>query len=170
MNMKTLQGTSRAEYAQQGKSNNFIMAQAAGRLTAGQAAKVLSKRLGRKITAKEIEPLAHEFHHAGRFGNNKAKRVFFFSDSELEGITLADVDQAAAPVWGWMLGFRSEYTGPYGKKRYVPIVAEVGQFAADKVNRLGEKFHELSESEAIEAKAAIGKALPPFCEDWREAR
>jgi len=168
--MKTLQGTSRAEYAQQGKSNNFIMAQAAGRLTAGQAAKVLSKRLGRKITAKEIEPLAVEFHHAGRFGHHQAKRVFFFSEQELEDITLADVDQAAAPVWGWVLGFRSEYRRRYSKRRYVPIVAEVGQFPADKANRLGDKFHELSESEAIEARAAVGKSLPPFCEDWREAR
>jgi len=168
--METLQGTSRAEYARQGKSNNFLFAQSAGRMTAGQAAKVLSKRLGRKITAKEIEPLAVEFHHAGRFGNHKAKRVFFFSESELERITLADVDRAAAPLWGWVLGFRTEYSGRFGKKRYVPIVAEVGQFAADKANRLGDKFHELSESEAAEAKAAVGKALPAFSQDWKEAR
>ena len=166
----TTQETSQAEYARQGKSNNFIAAQSAGRMTAGQAAKVLSKRLGRKITAKEIEPLAVEFHHAGRFGNHKAKRVFFFSESEVERITLADVDRAAAPRWGWILGFRAEYTGRFGKKRYVPIVAEVGQFAADKANRLGDKFHQLSESEAAEAKAAAGKRLPAFSQDWREAR
>lgn len=57
------QPTSRAEYAAQGKSNNFVNAEAAGHLAAGQAAKVLSKRLGCKITAKQIEPLASEFHH-----------------------------------------------------------------------------------------------------------
>jgi hypothetical protein len=168
--METLQGTSQAEYARQGKSNNFIVAQSAGRLTAGQAAKVLSKRLGQKITGKNIEPLAVEFHHAGRFGKHQAKRVFFFSEAELENITLADVDRAAVPLWGWVLGFRADYTGRFGKKRYVPIVAEVGQFAADRANRLGDKFHELSESEAAEAKAAVGKSLPAFSQDWREAR
>jgi hypothetical protein len=168
--METLQGTSQSEYAAQGKSNNFIAAQSAGRLTAGQAAKWLSKRLGRKITAKEIEPLAVEFHHAGRFGNNKAKRVFFFSEAELDRFTLADVDRAAAPLWGWVLGFCSKYTGQYGKKRFVPIIADAGQFAADKANRLGDKFHELSESEATEAKSAIGKQLPAFSRDWKEAR
>jgi hypothetical protein len=167
--METLQGTSQADYAAQGKSNNFIAARAAGRLTAGQAAKLLSRRLGRKITAKQIEPLAVEFHHAGRFGQHRARRVFFFSESELERITLADVDRAAAPLWGWVLGFRADY-GTYGRKSYRPIVAKVGQFAADKAHRLGDKFHRLSESEAAEAKAAVGKSLPAFSQDWREAR
>jgi hypothetical protein len=168
--METLQGTSRAEYAAQGKSNNFLAARAAGRLTAGQAAKLLSKRFGRKITAKQVEPLAVEFHHAGRFGANKARRVFFFAPDQLARITLADVDQAAAPMWGWVLGFRADYSGRYGKKRYVPIVAKVGQFAADKANRIGDKFHKLSETEAAEAKTAVGKSLPAFSNDWREAQ
>ena len=168
--MRTLQDTSQADYAAQGKSNNFISARAAGRLTAGQAAKWLSHRFGRKVLAKEIEPLAGEFHHAGRFGNHQAKRVFFFSQAELARITLADVELAAAPVWGWILGFRAEYTGRFGRKRYVPIVADAGVFAADKANRLGDKFHELSEAEAIEAGAAIGKALPAYSTDWREAK
>jgi len=167
--METYQPTSLVDYARQGKSNNFIAAAIAGRLTAGQAAKLLSKRLGRKVTAKQIEPLAVEFHHAGRFGNHKAKRIFFFSQAELERITLADVEQAAAPIWGWVLGFRSEL-GRWGRKSYRPIVAEVGQFAADKAHRLGDKFHELSEPEATEAKAAVGKSLPAFSNDWREAQ
>jgi len=165
-----MQGTSRADYAAQGKSNNFIAARAAGHLTAGQAAKLLGERLGRKIAAKQIEPLAIEFHHAGRFAGNKAKRVFFFSPEQVERITLADVERAAAPVWGWVLGFRAECSGRNGRKVYVPIVAEVGQFSADKAHRLGEKFHELNEAEAAEAKAAIGKALPAYSVDWREAR
>lgn len=162
--------TTREEYDLQGKSNNFIAAQKEGRMTAGQAAKKLSKRLGRKITAKEIEPLATEYHHAGRFGKHQAKRVFFFSQNEIDKITLADVERAAAPVWGWVLGFKAVYDGRYGKKRYAPVVKEVGQFAADKAFRLGDKFHELSEAEAAEAQAAVGKILPAFCQDWREAR
>lgn len=167
--MEILQPTSMGEYAAQGKSNNFIAAQEAGRLTAGQAARALTKRFGRKITAREIEPLAREFHHAGRFGRRQAKRVFFFSPAEIEAITLEQIERAAAPVWGWVLGFRADY-GTYGRKRYVPIVAEVGQFAADKAHRLGDKFHALGEAEAAEAKAAVGKSLPAYSTDWREAR
>jgi len=163
-------GTPRGEYAARGKSNNFIAAQDAGRLTAGQAARWLSKKFDRKITAAQVEPLATEYHHAGRFGNNKARRVFFFSPAELDQITLADIERAAAPVYGWVLGFRAEHTGRYGKKRYVPIIAEAGQFSANKAHRLGDKFHPLSETEASEAQAAVGKQLPPYCEDWRKAR
>ena len=163
-------GTTRDEYAAQGRSNNYITAQDAGRLTAGEAAKLLSKRFGLKIKAKQIEPLASEFHHAGRFGRNQAKRVFFFSPEQVEQITLADIERASAPVWGWVLGFEVDYSGRYGKKRYVPIVAEAGPIAADRAHRLGDKFHGLSEAEAQEAKAAVGKALPAYSTDWREAR
>jgi hypothetical protein len=167
--MDDRQGTSRDQYASQGKSNNYLAAQAAGRFTAGQAARVLSKRFGRKIAARDLEPLACEFHHAGRFGRDKARRVFFFSAVELELITLADVERAAAPVWGWRLGFRAEY-GRYGRKFYRPIVAEVGLFAADRAFRLGDKFHPLaSAQEAAEARAAVGKTLPAYCADWRQA-
>jgi len=163
------QATTRAEYAAQGKSNNYLAAQAAGRLTAGQAAKVLSKRLGRPVKAKDLEPFATEYHHAGCFGGNKARRVFFFAAADLERITAADLDRAALPVWGWVLGFKPVYDGPYGRKRYVPTIAEVGQFDQAKAKRLGEKFHLLTEAEAAEAKGAEGKVLPPSCEDWRQA-
>jgi hypothetical protein len=166
---ETLQPTSREEYSAQGKSNNFLAASAAGRLTAGQAAKLLSHRLGRKITAKEIEPLAVEFHHAGRFAGDRARRVFFFSPEELERITLSEVEGASSPLWGWVLGFRAE-RGRRGRKVYVPIVAEVGQFAADKAHRLGDKFHPLSAEEAEEARTAVSKTLPAFSQNWREAR
>ena len=164
----SLQGTTRSEYDAQGKSNNFIAAEAAGHLTAGQAAKLLSKRLGRKILAKELEPLADEFHHAGRFSKRQARRVFFFTEEELSRITLADIEQASAPVWGWVLGFRV-CSGRYGKKSYMPIVAEVGQIPADKAHRLGDKFHPLTEEEAHEAQSAVGKTLPAFGKDWKEA-
>lgn len=167
--MNGFQGTTRDEYAEQGRSNSYIAAKEDGRLTAGQAAKLLSKRLGVKLLAKQIEPLAVEFHHAGRFGNRQAKRVFFFTREQVDRITLADIERASAPVWGWILGFRVERSR-YGKKRYVPFIAEVGQIAADKAHRLGETFHGLSEEEAAEAKAAVGKALPAYCNDWREAR
>jgi len=168
--MVAMQPTSAAEYSAQGKSNNFIAAQAAGRMTAGQAAKLLSKRFGRKVLAKEIEPLATEFHHAGRFGAHKAKRIFFFSQEELDRLTVTQVECASSAVRGWVLGFRKDYGGRNGKKRFVPIVAEVGLFPADKVHRLGDKFHKLTEAEAVEAKAAVGKTLPAYSDDWREAR
>lgn len=167
--METPQPTSRAEYNAQGKSNNFVASQGDGHLTAGSAAAVLSQRFGRKITARQIEPLANEFHHAGRFGGNKARRVFFFSPEELDRITLADVEAAAEPMWGWVLGFRRE-RGAHGRKTYAPIVAKVGLIPADQAHRLGEKFHPLAEAEAVEAKGAVGKTLPAYSNDWRAAR
>jgi hypothetical protein len=163
-------GTTQIEYAQQGKSNNFIQAQHEGRLTVGEAAKLLSKKFGKKILARELEPLATEFHHAGRFGRRQAKRVFFLSQEEVARITEDDIAKTSIPLWGWVLGFRADYGGYHGRKRYVPIIQEVGQFPADKVHRLGDKFHPLADDEIEWAKLAIGKSLPPYCSDWREAK
>jgi len=38
-----------------------------------------------------------------------------------------------------------------------------------RIKRLGDKFHALSKDEAVEAKAAIGKRLPAYSSNWREA-
>lgn len=161
--------TSREQYNTQGKSNNFIAAQESGKLTVGQAAKLLSKKLGQKITATQLEPLANEFHHAGRFGNNKAKRVFFLSQEQVDKITLKDIEEANKSQWGWILGFVREY-GVYNRKRFVPFVAEVGLIPAYRIKRLGDKFHKLTEEESEQAKLVVGLELPPFCTDWRKAR
>lgn len=157
-------GTTREEYAAQGVSNNFIRAQEAGRMTVGEAAKILTKRLGRKVLASQLEPLASEWHHAGRFGRGQARRVFFLSEAQVDAITEADLDWSASSVYGWSLGFEP------GVRGWVPIIAHAGTFDRAKAKRLGNKFHELSREEAEEAASAIGKRLPPFCSNWREAR
>ena len=159
----TFTGTTRDEYNVQGKSNNFIIAHDQGKYTAGEAARVLSKRFGRKITARQIEPLAFEFHHAGRFGRNMAARVFFFDQEELDAITIEQIDALAEPLYGWVTGF-TKCCG-----RWCPVVEEAGRVERARAKRLGSKFHELSKEEAEEAKAAVGKALPAYSDDWKEA-
>ncbi len=163
-------GTSRDEYNAQGKSNRFLYAQEQGKMTAGEAAKVLTKRFGTKILASDIEPLAVEFHHAGRFGNNKAKRIFFFSDEDLARITLEQVEELREGVWGWILGF-TPVLGRYGRKSYLPTVKEAGCFPSAKAHRLGDKFHQLPRAEVEELleAGAVGKVLPAYETDWRKA-
>lgn len=160
--------TSRDQYNAQGKSNSFINAQNAGRLTAGQAAKTLTKRFGFKVLARDVEPFAIEYHHAGRFGRNMAKRVFFFTEEQLDAIT-PEMLAASVAVPGWVLGFDSDLRGRNGRRRWLPKVAEVGMIDAARVRRLGDKFHPIPVDELEEAKASIGKRLPPFSGDWREA-
>jgi hypothetical protein len=160
--------TSISEYNQQGKSNNYIQAKEGGKLTVGEAAKLLSKRFGCKILAKTIEPLSVEFHHAGRFGNNKAKRIFFFTKEQIESLTLEDINESGSPRWGWIMGFKKEY-GQYGRKHYIPIIKEVGLIDGSRVFRLGDKFHPLEQKEINECQAKVGKILPTFSDNWREA-
>lgn len=161
--------TTHKEYNQQGKSNSYIATQQEGGLTAGQAAKMLSRRLGVKILAKELEPLTKEYHHAGRFGKNQARRVFFFTPKEVDRITLEDIRQASTPQWGWVLAFKRVKINRFGKMGYRPIIGEAGAIPADKVHRLGDKFHPLSKDEAKSAIKAVGKELPPYSSNWQEA-
>ena len=156
--------TPREQYYEQGKSNSFLVAQAEGKLTAGQAAKVLSRRLGVPVKAQDIEPLAVEFHHAGAFGGGKAKRVYFFTQEELAHITLEDIERAKSPRWGWKLGFQKNV------RRWVPIIEEVRQFSGSEIKRLGDKFHPIQDDEVPAVKERIGWQLPPYCSDWRKAQ
>lgn len=113
-----------------------------GKLTAGEAAKFISKELKQKISAKELvaaykllngcEP---EWHHAGFYKLPGKKstmgRTFFFNDdniqdmidrwSELDFKTAAikaeEKLKSEIMIWGFYYNWDYDYSGAYGKKR-----------------------------------------------------
>lgn len=82
------------KYLQEGKSENYQDATDKELLKAGEVAGLLSKKFETKITAKEIEIFASEWHHAGVFksGNAlKGRRVYFFNPADVEKISLEKI-------------------------------------------------------------------------------
>ena len=82
-------GTKFSDYVSQGASNRHLEARADdSKLTAGEAAKELSKMLNKKILAKDVQPLLTEWHHAGLFYNKftkkmSGKKVYFAKREDL---------------------------------------------------------------------------------------
>lgn len=56
-----------------------------GKVTVGEAAKIISKALGIKVAAKTIRPLSPEWHHSGFFRNRMGK-TWFFTKEQVEDI------------------------------------------------------------------------------------
>lgn len=80
------------DYLREGKSENYQDAEARGLLKAGEVAARLSKQLGMKVSAKELERFATEWHHAGVFKGNsggalRGRKVYFFSEAAVQQIT-----------------------------------------------------------------------------------
>ena len=163
--------TSFGEYQSQGRSNNYIAAVEAGKLTVGQAAKFLTKKFGEKIVAKQLEPLAVEYHHAGLFNGRSAKRVFFLTRDFVETLTREKIEAANGAQTGWQLGFK-RVVGLRGRITFVPVIAKAGTFSAAEIKRLGKKFNRVTaeEVEEIQKKIEAGaNQLPAFETDWRKA-
>lgn len=120
------------------------------KLTAGEAAKKLSKAIGDKVLAKEIKELykVHfgrdpEWHHSGMYKNDNVKtmgRTFFLSDEEVQTIAdnykaiLCKRDEAQqkrfaeeerkknTSVTGFYYTWDYDYGGRYGKKRTYKVL------------------------------------------------
>ncbi len=120
------------------------------KLTAGEAAKLLTKKVGAKVLAREVKELyiTHygiepEWHHSGFYrgaNGNAMGRTFFLSEDEVR--TLADnyvaivrkhADdvfrkeaelhrQVEATVMGFYWTWNYDYGGPYRKKRYFKVL------------------------------------------------
>jgi hypothetical protein len=128
-------------------SNRHAIAKESGKLTAGEAAKILSKILNIKISAKElvagyklINGCEPEWHHAGFYKGNHGStmgRTFFFTNEQIE---------ALAPRWpeieikqkeieiklqvaietmikGFYYSWDYDYSGRYGKKVNYKVLA-----------------------------------------------
>ena len=66
-------------YTSEGHEN----AKRRGMKTAGEAAKIISKRTGKKVGAKDIRKWADEWHHSG-FYKGKMGKTWFFNESKIE--------------------------------------------------------------------------------------
>lgn len=118
-------------YLQQGKSENYQDAEEKGLLKAGEVAALLSKQFKVKITAKELEVFATEWHHAGIFKSGQSlrgRKVYFFRAAAIDLITLDKIlanRQQATPkapvdtklVKGWYMQYFS-MTDPVSRRRY----------------------------------------------------
>jgi hypothetical protein len=85
-----------SDYLRQGKSENYQDAEDKGLLKAGEVAALLSKQFNTKITAKELEVFATEWHHAGVFKSAagqslRGRKVYFFSAADIKKISLEKI-------------------------------------------------------------------------------
>lgn len=70
-------------------SENHYKAKQEGKLTAGEAAKIISKRTGKKYLAKDIIPLCTEWHHSGLYKKEKKfvmGKTWFITKEHVEEI------------------------------------------------------------------------------------
>lgn len=136
------------------------------KLTAGELARLM-RRAGMQVTARELQPLATEWHHAGWKPGGGMGRCYFFAaaDATPDGMSrlfarvVAARAAAAQPRYGWRVGFRADYSGPYGRKRYQPI-AELREFAPGQ--RMPDKFEPISREEYGALLPHNGADLLPF--------
>lgn len=136
------------------------------KLTAGQLATAM-RRAGMKVTARELQPLATEWHHAGWKTGGGMGRCYFFSvdDATPDGMArLFDRVEsaraaAAQPRYGWRVAFRADYSGPYGRKRHQPV-AELREFGPGE--RVPDKYELISPDEYAALLPHNGTDLLPF--------
>ena len=162
-----------SEYRRQGKSENYQDAEEKGRLKAGEAAALLSKKFNTKIAAKELSAFAKEWHHGGVFkGKNGAsvqgRRIYFFKPEDVEKITLEQilqqrrkVETTPAPdnsqVQGWFVQF-FKMTDPVSRKTYAKPFIGIYKGPASKAPK---GFKPLDDAAFANAEAKRGRELKP---------
>lgn len=159
------------KYLQEGKSENYQDAEDKQLLKAGEVAGLLSKKFNNKISAKEIEAFASEWHHAGVFksGNGlKGRRVYFFKEADIKKISLekilenrAKVAQKAPPDNRTVQGWYPQYfrmTDPVTRKTFSKPFVGIYTGPASKAPK---GFQALSDEALAAAEQQRGKALKP---------
>ncbi|PWV54513.1 hypothetical protein C7475_1021273 [Chitinophaga sp. S165] len=159
------------KYLQEGKSENYQDAEDKQLLKAGEVAALLSKKFNNKISAKEIEIFASEWHHAGVFksGNGlKGRRVYFFKEADVNKVSLekilenrAKAAQKAAPDNRTVQGWYPQYfrmTDPVTRKTFSKPFVGIYKGPASKAPK---GFQALSDEAFAVAEQHRGKALKP---------
>ena len=160
------------QYFDQGKSNSHILAQNQGKLTAGAAAKILTKKFGIKISAKDLKPLSTEWHHAGHFkgfNGGQAGKTYFFTQDQVNQITPETIENSrklladklvmeSQDVKGWFVKFDRVRINSYGKLGYKPFL---GIYEGPK-GKAPKSFIALSEEQFIIAKSQEGRAMEAY--------
>lgn len=164
--------TNFSDYLVQGKSNNFFIAKENGKITAGEAAKILSKKFKIKILARDIDNLTDEFHHAGVFKNHQnrltGKKVKFFTLESVNSLTLNQIldnkNQKNSIVKGWYITFKKVSINRYGKLAWKPFVSIYKGQQQSKPQH----FHELSDIDFDHAKQFDNKQLKSFANHYTD--
>lgn len=159
------------KYLHEGKSENYQDAEDKQLLKAGEVAALLSKKFNNKISAKEIEPFASEWHHAGVFksGNGlKGRRVYFFREADINKITLEKILEnrtkivpKAAPDHRIVQGWYTQYfrmTDPVTRKTFSKPFVGIYKGPASKAPK---GFQALSDEAFAAAEQQRGRALKP---------
>lgn len=161
------------DYLAQGKSNNYLHSEASGKLKAGEAALLLTKKFKTKIYAKELHVFSTEWHHAGLFrgdsGKSKGRHVYFLTPADVDKITLEAVLKnraiaeeavrtAGEPVQGWYVEFVKSPGAHYSKKKWIPLL---GLFRGRKGDA-PKTFVPLSDEAYADAQKYQGKQLKPY--------
>lgn len=139
------------EYTGKYTSANHEAAIQSGRLTAGEAAKIISKQIGKKVLAKQVlasyralNGFDPEWHHSGFYSNGSRKKVmgrtWFLEDAEVselaakwvelqEKIIEDDFRQAQeekkaleTDIQGFYYVWDYDYGGYHGKKRNYKVL------------------------------------------------
>ena len=152
------------------------------KLTAGEAAKLLTKKVGSKVLAKDVKSLyiTHygrepEWHHSGFYQGGSGKtmgRTFFLSEEEVQ--TLADNYQAILQkaadeqmrrdmeekrqrenrVCGFYWTWDYDYRGNYGKKRTYKVLHV---YEGTEWDKPGRNFTPCTEEQLEAIRPHVGK-------------
>lgn len=167
------------DYLEQGKSNNYLHSEVMGKLKAGEAALVLSKKFKTKVYAKELHVFSSEWHHAGIFKGSRGKlggrHVYFLTQEEVNKIDLEEIlahRKAAAekaltadePVQGWYVEFVKGPKNRYGKRSWMPLM---GLYKGPRGNA-PKTFKALDQPAFEDARKFQGKQLKPYANQYDE--
>lgn len=150
------------------------------KITAGELAKAMRKA-GMQVTATDLKPLATEWHHAGWTPRGGMGKCYFFRADDARPARMQALyeqvqeqrEKAAQPRYGYCTRFEARYDGPYGRKRYQPILA-VDEFAPGE--KIGGKYTQITKEEYDLLESLDGLELEPYqsiaalIEEQREKR
>ena len=140
-------------------SERHEAAKRAGKFTAGDAAILLSKKLGKKILANNIKPYSKEWHHSGFYAGGMGK-TWFFSQDEInflienyESIKEKEKKELERYVYGFYWIWDYDFNGKNGKKRSFKIL----NFYSGIMQNAHKNFTEISEQQFKDFSYCEGK-------------
>lgn len=150
-----------------GRSNNMVTAEERGMVTLG--------RWGRRhgVSARAVQEVMRptEAHHTGT-GRRGTSRLTYVIEADREPTAeqLAAMrawDSGQRPVvQGWYTAWSKDYSGPYGRRRNVPILDVYRGDAAGAPKGLVE----LNDADFAAALVLAGSELRPWAKSWQEVR
>lgn len=151
-------------------SERHEKAKQSGKLTAGEAARLISKITGEKILASDIKSLATEWHHSGFYKKNDRAtmgKTYFFTQEQTEKIAadwskikvqkqeeMEKIEKTKTQVvFGFYYNWDYDYSGGRGKKRNYKVL----HFYSGSEFGKPRNFTELSQPDFDVMKAREGK-------------